>query len=789
MKRFHVPILQVLMVALVIASLATQGFAQPIPTTDVHGVDRVTPADINAARQLEAAIKDAAARVRPAVVGLVVGQAGGSGTIISADGYIITAGHVSVQPNQECTVFMADGTSYKGMTLGLNRPADYGLIKFNPDKPVPFVKMGDSDKVAVGQWVLSMGHPLGTERTPFRPPVVRTGRVWGNTPGQIRADAPLISGDSGGPMFNLAGEIIGINVSISPQSPELNNTTPINLPKNTLDRLKAGENFTDRPQNNTQMERQITGAYRLLDRKQFADAEAAFKNCVASNADAGDPYYHLACCYIRWWLEDKDANAEHLTHAFAALRDAVDHGWDDLEHMAQDPDMNGIRDLASYTNILGRIQGWKPVVGLSAQDTADGSGAKVTAVAEGSPAAEAGIRVGDLIRKVGNTEVTGLDTLRASLKGFKPADSLSINVERAGAATTVTLELGCKNEGGGSTDPDPQPAPGPAEAGRKRDEKFRAVFEPITEPVRKSTVQIRLTDARGRVARLGYAVAIGDNLVLCKDSDLGEDPKTLDIVLADGTKTTGRRVARNEDLDIAVLRLATGGLKAVTFADESVVDGTAIGSWCASVGTDKVPLSLGVRSLDKYDAPRVPFLGVGLQPADPNALQAAGVKGGAQITQVVPESGAAAAGVRGGDIVWKVGNDEVKDVEDLIRLVRSRRVGDEVTFHVLRNGEKLALKATLGVRPPEGNDPRSDALKGPASKRATAFGEVLQHDGWVNPNDCGSAVVDSRGRVIGLNIARSDRTKTYAIPADVLRKEVPKLVELAMHELDQEEEF
>ena len=789
MKRFHVPILRALMVALIVATIAAPVFAQQIPVKDVNGVDLVTPTEIEAARKLEIAIEDCAARVRPAVVGLVVGQAGGSGTIISADGYIITAGHVSVAPDQKCMVFMADGTTYEGKTLGLNRPADYGLIKFDPEKPVPFVRMGNSDKVGVGQWIVSMGHPLGTERVPFRPPVVRTGRVTSNRPGQISSDAPLISGDSGGPMFNLAGEIIGINVSIAAQSPEINNTTPINLPVQNMERMKHGESFNDRAgpdaQGDAGYSRLITGAYRLLDQKKYAESEAAFQKCIESDVENPDGYYHLACCYIRWALvsegDEKDA---YFEKAFANLRHAVSHGWQNLDHMSQDTDMDAIRDTAQYRNVLNRIArelGQSPLAGFTAQETADNSGVTISGLTDGGPAAAAGLQVGDVVKQLGNDTITSLDSLRAAVKKHKPADVTEFVVTRDGAEMHIEFEFGGSGGSGG--------AAVEAERGIKRDEKFRTAFKPVTDAVREATVAIMGVDARNRPSRIGYAVAIAENLVLCKDSDLGENPATLNIVLADGTKTTGRRVARDEDLDIAVLRLAEAKLTPVTFADSNVVDNTKIGAWLASVGTDDAPLSLGIRSLDVYEAPRVPFLGVSLEEVPDAVRQRVGISGGARITQVVPDTGAAQAGVQAQDIVWKVGKDEVKDVQDLIRLVRSRRVGETITFSIVRGAEKIELKATLGVRPPEGGDQRSNALKGPSSARSTAFGEVIQHDGWVKPNECGSAIVDSHGRVIGLNIARSDRTKTYALPADVLRKEIPKLIQLAMHQLDQEEEF
>lgn len=190
-------------------------------------------------------------KVMPAVVGVRVGNASGSGVIISEDGYILTAGHVVQQPNKECTVIMTDGTQYKGKTLGMQTARDSGLMKI-VDKPkkgdgFPYLEMGTSRDIKRGQWIIALGHPGGFDIK--RTPPLRVGRIYANPrpTGMIQTDCVLVGGDSGGPLFDMNGFVIGIHSRINPSTRDGqfvgNFHVPVDVYSETWDKLAAGENI------------------------------------------------------------------------------------------------------------------------------------------------------------------------------------------------------------------------------------------------------------------------------------------------------------------------------------------------------------------------------------------------------------------------------------------------------------------------------------------------------------------------------------------------------------------
>ncbi|MFZ1936301.1 MAG: trypsin-like peptidase domain-containing protein [Thermoguttaceae bacterium] len=185
------------------------------------------PKDLAGFQALQTQIQAVVHKVLPAVVGIQIGGAAGSGVIVSEDGIVMTAGHVVGKPGQAVTFYLADGKKVKGITLGLSAGADAGLMKITEPGKWPFVPLGDSDALKPGMWCLAIGHPLGY--SPGRPPVVRVGRILQKSESMIQTDCPLVGGDSGGPLVDLEGKVIGINSRIM-------NPTDVNLhvPVNTF---------------------------------------------------------------------------------------------------------------------------------------------------------------------------------------------------------------------------------------------------------------------------------------------------------------------------------------------------------------------------------------------------------------------------------------------------------------------------------------------------------------------------------------------------------------------------
>ena len=176
----------------------------------------------------------------------------GSGVIVSKDGYILTAGHVSGKPGTPIQVILSNGRSVWGKALGANNLVDSGVIKIDNNTyqaEYPYVPLGDSSTLSKGQWVLAMGHPGGYQ--PSRPPVLRIGRVlnFGSTSrgrsAYIQTDCELIMGDSGGPVFDLNGRLIAINSRIGIET-SANIHVPIDSFKQDWSRLAKGEEWGSR---------------------------------------------------------------------------------------------------------------------------------------------------------------------------------------------------------------------------------------------------------------------------------------------------------------------------------------------------------------------------------------------------------------------------------------------------------------------------------------------------------------------------------------------------------------
>ncbi|MEM0897010.1 MAG: trypsin-like peptidase domain-containing protein [Verrucomicrobiota bacterium] len=188
--------------------------------------------------QIRTIVKTASPAV-VAVEGITV-RAMGSGIVIDGEGHVLTAAHVILTAGDYIRVRFPDGTSARATALGANLSSDAGLLKIEGDGPWPHVKMGVSKKTADGDWVVSLGHPGGFDRS--RRPPVRLGRVWSRSKGMLATDCALASGDSGGPLFDLGGNVIGIHSSIGENLAE-NRHIAVEVFRDQWDRLVAGDRW------------------------------------------------------------------------------------------------------------------------------------------------------------------------------------------------------------------------------------------------------------------------------------------------------------------------------------------------------------------------------------------------------------------------------------------------------------------------------------------------------------------------------------------------------------------
>ncbi len=139
----------------------------------------------------------------------------GSGFIVDAKGYVVTNNHV-IQDADEITVIMHDDTRLEAQVVGRDVKTDIAVLKVEASKPLTFVSFGDSDESRVGDWVLAIGNPFGLGGTVTAGIISARGRDINAGPYDdfLQTDASINKGNSGGPTFNIKGEVIGINTAI-----------------------------------------------------------------------------------------------------------------------------------------------------------------------------------------------------------------------------------------------------------------------------------------------------------------------------------------------------------------------------------------------------------------------------------------------------------------------------------------------------------------------------------------------------------------------------------------------
>jgi len=214
------------------------------------------PEDIPELKALESRVKSVVDKCTPSTVAILIGVGAGSGVIVNEDGLVLTAAHViagepkmgsTYEAGKECTIILSDGKRVKGKTLGINDRADSGMVQITDKGPKdgkwPFTPIAKAADVKSGQWVVSLGHPGGPKSG--RAPVARLGQVEpiqksGLHRGFMVSNCTLVGGDSGGPLFDLDGKLLGIHSRIG-----LSLATNVHVPsdkyKEEWDKLVAGE--------------------------------------------------------------------------------------------------------------------------------------------------------------------------------------------------------------------------------------------------------------------------------------------------------------------------------------------------------------------------------------------------------------------------------------------------------------------------------------------------------------------------------------------------------------------
>lgn len=372
----------------------------------------------------------------------------GSGFIISADGYIVTNAHV-VEGMTSITVGLSDGSELTAQVVGADKRSDVALLKVKPAGALPTVKVGDSAKVKVGQWVLAIGSPFGFNSTASQGIISALGR---NLPSDnyvpfIQTDAAVNPGSSGGPLFNMEGEVIGVNSQIYSRSGGYQGVSfaiPVDVAMEVVDQLKSGGKVSRgwlgvMIQEVTPDLAQSFGLDKprgALIGQVMADGPALKAGLKAGDiivAFNGQPVRHSSDLPLMVGRTRPGANVV-LTLIREGKEQPLNAQIEQLPDEAKLKPAAG-EDAAPDTGPLGLT-----VSALPPEKRQQTGGVLVKEVGEG-PAAEAGIRAGDVIVRINNVDLNDPDQFAELAKGLPVGRPIPVLVKRDNGALFMALTL------------------------------------------------------------------------------------------------------------------------------------------------------------------------------------------------------------------------------------------------------------------------------------------------------------------------------------------------------------
>jgi len=405
----------------------------------------------------EAKVRTVVEKVMPSVVAITSADGkkpgSGSGVIVQKDGLILTAAHVTAATGEELVIIFPDGKRVKGKSLGANRATDAGMAKITDEGEWPAAEIGSSDKMRYGDWCIAMGHPGGFDYS--RRPPVRLGRIWRrDQDGAIFSSNPLIGGDSGGPLFDLEGRVIGINSSIHGAT-DMNRHVAVDTLRDDWDRMLKEKAWgrqgfgagSDRPRMGAKFDPDSQEGVKVTEEVDGDSpaGKAGLKNGdVLVRFDGMDvaTWHHLNRLVARKKPHDKVKlglrRGDETVECEIELGEPSRRSGRELASREEGPEEKPGEERDEDRKKKDRVpmdpkvpdeSGLRPFFGAELDDTG-GKGAKVTAVKENSPAAEAGLAPGDIIIRLNDKDVDGPTAAAEVVRALKPGDKLTIKAKR-----------------------------------------------------------------------------------------------------------------------------------------------------------------------------------------------------------------------------------------------------------------------------------------------------------------------------------------------------------------------
>ena len=701
------------------------------------------------------------------------GTGSGSGVIVDSDGLILSAAHVVSALAGEIIVLFPDGKRAKAKALGADFDRDAALLRITDPGSYPYVDLADSEPLPNNGWCVALGHPGGFD--PLRTPPLRLGRII-NYGAFIVTDCTVVSGDSGGPLFDTAGRVIGIHSNIGSSLGE-NRHVPIKVFRDQWDDLLAGKQtgsrFKQKPGGHQpEASKPPTPSKPTLGLKLGKESpdgitiDEVVKDSPAAKAGllAGDVVVRLAGRKVTTAKE------------FAAA----------LTQRKPRPKV-----MLTYQR-NGEIKQLKVPFPAPVHPRTDADKAK--AKADGEPPAATEQELNDLIDKCladaknGRAEIKltpeqlakfgGMEKFQELLKqrvagkmkappNFKVEDRTkppSPTTDQDKDELFAKLRDRAKTTGGRlQVTPAEVAKLGGMEELKKRlrttpaapDDFYLSVLKALKEITAGTPAATHTVCADGKPVALATAITAAGG-VLTKNSETTKGKITVTVGDKDYPATV---VKRFPEWDLALFHIPTGELHPVTF--DASAPAPARGSLLAVPGPGTEPLGIGMVSVNSRPFGQIGFLGI---QTDRTATTT-----GSVTAKVVQKDGPAAkAGFKDGDVITAVNDQPVADPIRFTHTIAKFKPNDRVKFEVTRGEEKLTLEATLGDRPmPKmGKDfLKVNQMSGPLSPKVDGFPLALQHDIPLEPSQCGGPLLDLDGHCLGINVARAGRVSTLAIPA------------------------
>lgn len=367
----------------------------------------------------------------------------GSGVIIGPDGRVLTNNHV-VDGATEIKVSLFDGREFAAEVVGRDSKTDLALLKLKNADSLPVAKLGDSDKLAVGDWVMAIGNPFGLEATVTVGVLSGKGRVIGAGPYDdfLQTDASINPGNSGGPLFNTAGEVVGINTAIVRGGQGIGFSIPINMAREIVDQL-AEQGKVERGFLGVGIQDLSPTLKKALDIPQSVNG--ALVASVVPDGPAEKAGLRVSDVVVS--VSGKEVSDQRqLLREVAKLNPGSEtrvlvyrDGQEREFQLTVDHRPDEQPQVVEKSAAAAQEQHYRVGVGVTMPRDPSQSGVTVAEVVPGSPASKAGLRPGDLIRKVGKNQVKNPEDFLRLVKEA-PVGEIALLVERQGRATFVVVE-------------------------------------------------------------------------------------------------------------------------------------------------------------------------------------------------------------------------------------------------------------------------------------------------------------------------------------------------------------